>query len=218
MQLSHVHPDLQSDHRRLPAGLAPLARPGGTLQSSARRPGGDPHRLGWSTFQSSTWTTFAGSLTRLASPAGWLRRGARFRREFLVQRFPQMRDFAFSRQLRCRGQSPIRCAAWQPRPLQTPGKGDRVKAEGESAPSASWRGDVRLLARGPDSNAFGTGRSRTPRGFRGRRPSPAAGSRRWRDPGSRSRRPRRRRCSSRHPIASNARGGLADPSPARRQP
>jgi hypothetical protein len=34
---------------------------------------------------------------------------------------------------------------------------------GESAPAASWRGDVRSLARGPESSALGTGRSRAPR-------------------------------------------------------
>ena len=41
-----------------------------------------------------------------------------------------MRGPAFIRLLECRGQSPVRCAAWTPLPPRTPGKGDRVKVKG----------------------------------------------------------------------------------------
>ena len=63
----------------------------------------------------------------------------------MVQRFPRMRGLAFSRQLECRGASPIRCAAWAPLPSRTPGKGDRVKVDIELTRSSDAEDLTRSL-------------------------------------------------------------------------
>ena len=114
---------------------------------------------------------------------------------------PRMRGPAFSRQLDAEGSHRFAAPTGHRFP-RTPGKGDRVKVEVESAPAAPREttcglGFVDLTRAPPEQGGLGT------RGFRGGPPSRAAGSRRWQDLGNRSRRPRRRKHRIRRPTACN---------------